>query len=113
MNSKGTLTLDDSFLPHSSFLCAKHLLQLTYVVGFLSVLEKYYDTGSPLEKFNLVNKGPQATRQHLGLRCPECFGHRGRDTYLRIPGKSRRRQKGKDGVGLLRLVVQEFYFLLI
>lgn len=56
MKSKGTLTLDDGFLPHSSFYFAKHLLQLTYVVGFLLVLEKYCDKGSPLEKFSLVTK---------------------------------------------------------
>lgn len=56
MKSRGTLTLDDGFLPHSSFYFAKHFSQLTYVVGFLSVLEKYYDTGSLLEKFSLVTK---------------------------------------------------------
>lgn len=59
------------------------------------------------------NKEPQAARQHLRLKCPECFGHRGRDTYPRLGGKSGRRQKGKDGIGLLMLVVHVFYFLLV
>lgn len=98
MDSKSILTLNDGFLPHFPFILKEHLSKLTCVVDIFISAREISDTGSPLEKLSLVEKKAQVTRQHLRLRCLECFEHRGKGSYLRIQvGRTEGDKRGNEG----------------